>query len=67
MKIPVAVGHLAKQTLAPIAKRLGTAFALVAGGYGASGEQIDALLGAMAIIGGVGFDVAVVMWNNSRK
>lgn len=67
MKIPMAVAQLAKQVLAPVAKRIGTAFALVVGGYGVSGEQVDQLLSALAILGGVGFDVAVVMWNNARK
>lgn len=66
MKIPHSLVALGKQYAAPFAKRLGTAAGVLLGAYGATGEQVDALIGAGAVILGVGVDVLVIMWNNRK-
>lgn len=66
MKLPKALWAWGVRAASPLFHRLGTAAGGTLLGWGATGEQADLVMGAMAVIIGVAVDVLVKKLNEGQ-
>lgn len=67
MKIGKGLVALGARMAAPLVHRIGTAFGGTMLGWGVNGDEVDIVLGALALIIGVAVDVAARKFNEGNN